>query len=148
MTTHESPESGCPCCSASRLALLGGQWSRRDFLGGMTTAATAALVLSPTVLRAANNLGPAALRPPGRKPLRMQPVLVYETPVRREQTSWRSWGGIQTEADAAKEQTVIAEELAKMKEKAGFPLEVLPVCRCKTPDQAAEIRAGDHDGVI
>lgn len=105
-------------------------------------------MLSPTVLRAANALGAAPHRLPTRKPLRMQPVLAYETPTRREHTSWRSWGGIQTEADAAKEQASIQEQLDAMAKMAGFPLEILPVRGCKTLEQANEIRGGDHDGVI
>ncbi|MCK7524028.1 MAG: hypothetical protein MZV64_43575 [Ignavibacteriales bacterium] len=36
-------------------------------------------------------------------PLKVKPILVHEIPQRRPQTSWRSWGGIATEADARAE---------------------------------------------
>ncbi|MCP5516422.1 MAG: sugar isomerase [Verrucomicrobiales bacterium] len=78
----------------------------------------------------------------------MQPVLIYETPTRREHTSWRSWGAIQTEADAEQEQALIRRQLAEMQAVADFPLDVLPVKRCKTVAQAKEIVTGDHDGVL
>ncbi len=35
------------------------------------------------------------------QPLRVQPVLMYTLPKRKAQTSWKSWGGIQTEANVA-----------------------------------------------
>lgn len=121
--------------------------SRREFLGGVTAAA-GTLVLSPTVLRAAEVSGNPAHRLPERKALRMQPVLAYETPTRRAQTSWRSWGAIQTDADAAQERERIQRELGDLAKQADFPLEILPVKTCKTMPQAEEIVKGDHDGVL
>ena len=49
-------------------------------------------------------------RLPSRKALCLQPVLVYDTPQRREATSWRNWGAIQTEAQAEDEVKRIAGE--------------------------------------
>ncbi|MBI5387477.1 MAG: sugar isomerase [Verrucomicrobia bacterium] len=74
--------------------------------------------------------------------MRVQPVLLYETPKRREATSWRSWGGIQTEEDAKKEQVRIAAELAKLKAQADFPVEFLPLVAAKNGDQAVAALGG------
>jgi hypothetical protein len=66
-------------------------------------------------------------QPPGRKPLIVKPILVYEVPTRAPQTSWRSWGGIQTEDDARREVERIQGELARLKSSADFPVEFLPI---------------------
>ncbi len=147
MNTNDYHNSDCPCCSASRLPSQGAGLSRRHFLGGLTTAAAGSLVLSPTVLRAANSEG-LKRRLPARQPLRMQPVLTYATPTRREHTSWRSWGAIQTEAHAKEELARIDRELRTLSDKADFPLVILPAQGCKSTDQARQIVGADHDGVI
>jgi hypothetical protein len=53
--------------------------------------------------------------------------LVYDTPTRREATSWRNWGGIQTQADAEAEVARIKGELEKLATRADFPVKFLPV---------------------
>jgi hypothetical protein len=78
----------------------------------------------------------AAFRP---APFKVKPILVYDTPTRRPQTSWRSWGGIETEADARDETARIGRELADLTRKAEFPLEFLPVSPVR--------RAADLSGV-
>ncbi len=69
-------------------------------------------------------------------PLKVKPILIYEIPKRRPQTSWRSWGGIETEADARAEVARIQGELAALAKRAEFPVEVLPVSSIR---QAAEV---------
>ncbi len=64
---------------------------------------------------------------PDRKPLIVKPVFTYEVPRRRPQTSWRNWGGIQTEEDAAREIDRIETELKALKENADFPLDIRSV---------------------
>jgi L-fucose isomerase-like protein len=91
--------------------------------------------------------GPAR-RPLLRQPLRVQPVLTYGVPKRREATSWRDWGGIQTEEQAAKEKERIGEELARLKAKADFAVEVLPVAAARNPDQARSVAGGKHDVLL
>lgn len=83
-------------------------------------------------------------QPPIDVPLKVQPILVYETPARREATSWRNWGGIQTEQDASEEKIRIEKELAGLKGAANFPLVLEPVRMVKTADQAAAAARGDH----
>jgi len=112
--------------------------TRRDFLkgAGMTALGSVAVGGLSWPLPAARA---AALEPaPGRAPLRVKPVLVYEAPQRRFQTSWRSWGGIATEADARSEVGRIEGELAALSQQADFPVEFLPVSAIK---QAAEVGA-------
>ncbi len=108
--------------------------SRRGFLG---TAAAMTLAVG----RAAE----PERQLPVRTVLRVQPVLAYETPRRREATSWRPWGGIQTEQDAAQEKERIARELAALEAEADFPLELLPLAAVKTPEEAAAVASGKHD---
>jgi hypothetical protein len=62
-----------------------------------------------------------------RKPLIVKPILTYEVPERREKTSWRAWGGIQTEGDAVSEMKRIGEELKLLETRTDFPVEFLPV---------------------
>jgi len=62
-----------------------------------------------------------------RQPLIVKPVLTYEIPERMNQTSWRAWGGIQTEKDAAEEIARINEELKLLKSVTDFPVDFLPV---------------------
>jgi hypothetical protein len=80
--------------------------------------------------------------------LKVQPVLTYEIPQRRQASSWRSWGGLQTEADVTAEMNRITIELEKLQKKAGFQLEVLPLASVKDKQQAAEIANGKHDVML
>ena len=78
----------------------------------------------------------------------MQPVLTYALPKRRQATSWRSWGGIQTEQDLAAEKKRIEAELEQLKRKSDFALEVLPLATAQNVEQAAAIAKGDHDTML
>jgi len=118
--------------------------SRRDFLAG-AGAVAAGGALFPARARAAGWAGEPAKE--GR-PLKMQPVLTYSTPAPKKATSWREWGGIQTDAAAAEEASRIAAELQKLGTESGFPLEFLPVAKVKTREEAAEIAGRSHDGII
>ena len=82
------------------------------------------------------------------KALKVQPVLTYQVPQRREHTSWRSWGGIQTEEDATAEKNRIATELARLKSGADFPLEMLPTVGVQTAQQAANISKAGYDVLL
>ena len=68
-----------------------------------------------------SGLGAAAAKPGERLTLRVQPVLVYQLPKRRAQTSWRSWGGLQTEKDVSEERERIGRELKTIAAKTGYP---------------------------
>jgi len=101
--------------------------TRRGFLqgvGGTTLLGAALTGLTWSALSAAQTESPP---PPKRRALAVKPVLVYEIPQRRHQTSWRSWGGIQTQEQAEKEAARIQRELAELSKKADFPVEFQPV---------------------
>jgi len=122
--------------------------NRRQFLslasGGL---AGAAFSLTPA-LAAGPQIEPwDPLRPfltLGRK-LKLQPLFMYSLPTRREQTSWRSWGGVQSESAVAEEVARITKELQALAAKARFPLEILPVAKINTVEAAKKAGELDYD---
>jgi hypothetical protein len=132
----------CPC-GESR-GPNGNAFTRRDFLkttGAAALGSVAAGGLAWPLLAGRPETADAVFRP---APLKVKPILIYETPKRRPQTSWRSWGGIETEADARTEVARIQGELAALAKRAEFPVEVLPVSSIR---QAAEVASmGDIAG--
>ncbi len=75
----------------------------------------------------------------------IKPVLMYTIPRKREMTSWKSWGGIQTQDAAGRERLRIAEELKTAAARADFPVDVLPVSTASTVDEAAAARDASAD---
>ena len=141
----------CTCvCSHSPAELHAPsyEFTRRDFLysvGALTVAGlgSAAGQQPPSDARAGLQRGPFT-----RSPIKVQPVLTYEVPQRRTATSWRNWGGIQTESDANGEKERIGNELAKMSAQADFPLEIRPVELVRAVPRATDIAQGDHDVLL
>ncbi len=82
------------------------------------------------------------------KPLRVQPVLMYRVAQRREATSWKSWGGVQDDQAAAQESARITDELKALADEAGFPVQVLPLLKVRSPEEAAKVHEGGYDCVI
>jgi len=74
------------------------------------------------------------------KRIRVQPVLMYGTSRKREATSWKSWGGIQTEQAASEEVERISDELKSLCADADFPVETLPVVKVKSVEDAVRAR--------
>jgi len=111
----------CPCGhdhSASGI-------TRRGFLQGVGGAAAMGVALTGLTwsgVSAAEREGNGQLK---RRPLVVKPILVYSIPTRRHQTSWRSWGGIQTQQDADQELASIRRELSDIENKADFPVQFL-----------------------
>jgi hypothetical protein len=113
--------------------------SRRKFIkvaGGSTLTVAALSGLSWKALAGSGYYDDAGIV---RQPLTVKPVLVYSTPEYRHQSSWRAWGGIQTEQDATDEISRITGELKDLKKSADFPVEFLPVSGIKEPDDVAGI---------
>lgn len=139
----------CPCCAAavSQPESVPGV-TRRQFLYGVGAATVGGLAFSSLELGAAESAALPPRRPLSRHTLTVQPVLTYATPQRREATSWRSWGGIQSEEAANEEVARIERELAKMKQDADFPLQIRPVQRLKSVEPARNIAQGDHDVML
>ena len=112
----------CPCDhdhSASEI-------TRRGFLQGVGGAAAMGVALTGLTWSGVSAAERQDQAGPKRRPLVVKPILVYSTPTRRHQTSWRSWGGIQTQQDADQELARIRRELGDMENKADFPVQFLP----------------------
>ncbi len=97
--------------------------TRRDFLGSSVLGGAALTGLTWPALAADGDELPS---PPPRRTLVVQPVLIYDVPTPHPHTSWRSWGGIQTEEEARQEVARIGTELEQIKKAADFPVEFLP----------------------
>ena len=129
---HKHASARAHCCPSCETGV-----TRRQFLGGTGTALLSGIALTnlswPVLAEDDDQLRPAPLR----RPLRVKPVLVYSAPTPRPQTSWRSWGGIQTTQDAAQEVTRIRAELDNLSEQADFPVDFLPVSSIQGKSEVA-----------
>ncbi len=150
---------GCSCCGGNHGNMPGGHdpvqgghdqlggrhgrvpggVTRREFLQVTGTSALGAVVLPGLSWSALASVQPAERFEIRRRPLVVQPVLTHEVPERREQTSWRNWGGLETEEDADREVVRIRGELDVLRSAADFPVDFLPVEKVKA--------AGDLDNV-
>ena len=112
-------------------------FTRRRFLGCVgSTMALGGLGLVaefPASAASARRVASTPL-PPG-VALRVQPVLVYELPVRRERTSWRGYGGLQSQADVDKELKRLENDFKQLSARAEFPLELLPLRTVSNPTE-------------
>ena len=133
---------GCSCCSSG--CSSANSFNRRTFIAGLGTAAAGTLYVSA----AESSLkweGPDRFASP-LEPLRVQPVLVYTSSERKEGTSWRPWGGIQTDTDAAAEKARITAELEEMQAGAEFKMELNPIIAVK--DGQDEIISRINSGIF
>jgi hypothetical protein len=125
--------------------------SRREFARIAGVGVASGAVGLPALARAAE---PAVEWNPDKppvvtgRPLRVQPVLAHAVFKPREKTSWRSWGEIVNEPAAAEEMMRIAGELKALPAKAGFPLEILPLVKVTTVEQARNLQKNDFDAVL
>jgi len=132
MTTKDYEEypvrrTCCPCSQHNSPDGI----TRRGFLHGVGEVAflgTALTGLTWTTLSAAERQSEDS---PKRRPIVVKPILLYSTPKRRPQWSWRSWGGIQTQQDAEQEIRLIKRELSKLGNEADFPVKFLPLAGIK-----------------
>jgi hypothetical protein len=116
------------CCNGN-YGKASDEISRRKFVRVTGTSALGAVAI-PGLSWAALMSGQTSEKPTNqRQALIVKPLLTYDIPTRRDQTSWRSWGGIQTEKDAAEEIIRIQDELKKLSDKADFPVQFLPVSK-------------------
>ncbi|MHC4740751.1 MAG: sugar isomerase [Planctomycetota bacterium] len=129
----------CPCGGDHSNSGL----TRRTFLqgaGGATLVGAALTGLTWSAVAMAEAKNEVA---PKRRALVVKPVLVYSVPKPRPQSSWRNWGGIQTEADAKREVARIGEELDDLAKEADFPVKFLPISRVQNAAGLAGV--GDLD---
>jgi hypothetical protein len=124
-------------------------FTRRTFLKGMGATALAGMALGKLSWPLPADADAEAAAGLIRRPLRVKPVLSYQLPERKPQTSWRSWGGIQARADVEQELSRIRGELDKLRSAADFPVEFLPLSGvCKAPDLASVTDLAGSDAVI
>ncbi len=118
---------GSCCACGGHESWLGGI-TRRGFLGGAVASSAAFAGLAWA------SAAPAHVRgdPPPRKPLKVKPIFVYNVATPRPQTSWRHWGGIETQAQADEEAARIRQELDALQGEADFPLEFLPLAAIRS----------------
>ncbi|MCX7425530.1 MAG: sugar isomerase [Planctomycetia bacterium] len=121
--------------------------ARRDFL---KVIALSAAGLGITASRPASAKAPDASPGPTRlfelaKPLKVKPVLVYHMYERREEATWREWGGLKSEQDVDREATKIAAELSEMSGKADFKLDVMPPDKVNSDESLKKALAADCD---
>lgn len=145
--TEEHGPSHPHCCSGC-CGARAPEVSRRQFIAGTGAAALGGVLMHHLAGKTAfaQTLPRRILKQD--KPLRIQPVLSYTIATYRDATSWRSWGGLITEAHAEAERGKIKEELAAMAGKADFPLELLPLQSARSVEEAKALAAADHDGVL
>ena len=142
---HHSCHCHCHCSgSAASPVRAETDVTRRRFIYAVGALTAGAWAL-PRVAVGAGEGQILQRTPPVRTALKVQPVLTYSLPQRREATSWREWGGVHTEAAAAAEAERIAGELGELSRKADFPLEILPVKRVKNVEQTGAIAQGTQD---
>jgi len=129
--------------------------SRREFMETTTVlAAGIGLAESPLTLAQTSPEWKDDLWDPQRpyrilsKPLRVQPVLMYSLPTRREAASWKSWGGVQTEEAVNEEVDRITNELTSLTKRAGFPMEVQPVIKAGSDEAMPQVKASDADVTV
>lgn len=153
MDNHKSDNNawhlpGCSCCGGHSNTLPG-EISRRQFVKTAGTGAIGTIALSGISWQSLSGIktGTSSIR--DRKPLKVKPILTYEVPVPRAQTSWRSWGGIQTEMDADAELIKIKTELEKLRLRADFPVEFLEVNKVRNKASLADITdTGSADVIL
>ncbi len=135
--------SRCSCCGGHHDEPAN-EMTRRKFMkvaGSGVLAAAAMPGISWASLAAEQKEGRTV---PGRRQLIVKPVLTCDVPVRRDKTSWRAWGGIQTEKDVAEEITRINTELKSLAGRADFPLNILPLSEVRKKDDLSGITDTDN----
>ncbi len=140
------------CCGCHGL-LQGAHIPRRTFLAAVGgTAIGAGIALSATGQTTSAGTDMAYLNEPVKsvknKPLVVQPIFTYAIYMRHEQTSWRPWGGFHSMEDVEKECQKIEGELAELKSKAEFPLEILPILKVSRGEEARRAREAQADVAI
>jgi len=131
-------EMGCACCNGHN-DHVSNEISRREFMQVTGTSVLGTVALSGLSWSALASIQAGKKSSIGRNPLIVKPIFTYEIPTRRDQTSWRAWGGIQTENDAGKELMHIQCELKTLQSKADFPVEFLPVARVRETSDLSSI---------
>ncbi len=134
---------------------LTAQVTRREFVGLGIGALASTLLVNHASARSGSQplaLGELAKYEPmrGAIPLTVQPVLVYSLPRRpvRPRSSWRHWGGLETEGDIQKELSQIESELSQLKRLCAFPIDILPTVTVRNADEAKGLKDSKADVLL
>ncbi len=121
--------------------------SRRGFLGA--SAAAGGLALNGLTWPLASAAETEFLAAPARTPLVVKPIFTYTIYTPQPKTSWRSWGGVQTQAAVNEEIPRIEAELKKLATEADFPVRMLPLSPVRNEAEVAQIAdAKNADAIL
>jgi hypothetical protein len=135
----------CACCGRYH-GEMPNEMTRRKFVMVAGTGALGTIALQGISLASLAEDQTGKRTVPLRRALIVKPVLTFEIPVPRKQTSWRNWGGIQTEKDVMSEISRIGEELKVLGSQADFPVSFLPVAAIrKKEDLNSTVDLGSAD---
>lgn len=133
------------CCGSNH---LDSSMNRRSFIGAsaLGMAATGLTYASSRTSTITTEWNPDKPMIVTGKKLCVQPILVYQLYQKKPATSWRPWGGLHTEKDVSGEVARITGELDSLANNADFPLQILPVVKVKSVEEAERIRdTGEYD---
>jgi len=136
LNRHPFRTTCCPCGGHSHSSA---GISRRGFLQSVSGAAAVGTALSGLTWSAVSAAEAGDRAGPQRRALVVRPILTYDTPTPRPQTSWRSWGGIQTQQHAQEELARIERELNELKRRADFPVEIVKPVGIRNSQELAKI---------
>jgi hypothetical protein len=139
-------ERGCCSARVAGCAGCGGGFSRRALLSAGTVTPLAAAAAQS--VRPAGAASDPARRLPARAALRVQPVFVNAPRPFKQTASWRFSAEIYDEPEARQECERIERDLAGLKRKAEFPLEILPLVRVQSKDEAAKLERDRFDALL
>jgi len=134
------------CCGCSQHGV-----DRRTFLATVSGTALGGATLAGCATPGKAGLaagGPYAKPKLDKKAIVVHPALTYSIPTRRKETSWRSWGAVQTQSDVDQEVARIDAELKELAGKAEFPVTFLPVAKVPGKGQAEELCKGTADVML
>jgi hypothetical protein len=138
----------CDGCSSHPQPRPEGGFSRRHFLQGMGAAGLAmgGLTIAAAKIRA-ETAPPVSGEPPFPRgaALRVQPILVFDVPIRKDKDSWRGYGAIHTLADARQEADRIEKELGQLRQKAEFPIQLQPVAVLDSQTKLGQVAVNGSD---
>jgi hypothetical protein len=131
-------EMGCACCNGHQ-SQVSNEISRRKFMKVTGASVAGTVALSGLSWSALASMQTGKKSTIGRSPLIVKPILTHDLPQRREHTSWRSWGGVQTEKDADLEVARIQNELKELQSNSDFPIDFLPISKIQNTDGLSKI---------
>ena len=137
-TSSDFNRQYCHCCGGNQ-SIDSDEMTRRKFIRLTGTGALGTVALSGISWTELIMTQTGGRNIQQRQPLVVKPVFTYEIPRRREQTSWRNWGGIQTENDAKEEIARIRKELGALSSRADFPVSFLPVSAVRSVEELGKI---------